>query len=225
MRILSVFEQPPGSYSALLTRTWDQDTHGTRSLRFTIWTIDKILASILKEIRIFEAGQQNGHRQSFHASALLTASSFQTGTTYYWGQSHGKPRRSPSCKDACKPRSCPTITCHKQHLAIVINTSLCFNCLTCHKVSLYTSKFSCMECHRKHHTSLCHAFTTTDTPSSNEQKDLTWILSCLYNSQSSLSVQKLSRILVTEPMTGIVALPETWLQCSSRITLAVDVIT
>ena len=31
-------------------------------------------------------------------------------------------------------------------------------------MSQYTSKFTCRECHKKHHTSLCHAFTTTIEP-------------------------------------------------------------
>ena len=44
------------------------------------------------------------------------------------------------------------------------NAGFCFNCLARHKVSQCTSRFTCKECHRKHHTSLCHAFTMTDRP-------------------------------------------------------------
>ena len=105
---------------------------------------------------------------------MPTTSSFHTGTNNNQGTSHEKPRRSPSCvfcKGAHKSGSCPTITCHKEHLAIIKSANLCFNCLTRHKVSQCTSKFTCKECHRKHHTSLCHALTPADRSPSNQQKD------------------------------------------------------
>ena len=65
------------------------------------------------------------------------------------------------CKGMHKPNLCTTISSPKERLAIIKNAGLCFNCLTHHKVSQCTSKFTCRECHKKHHTSLCHAFTAT----------------------------------------------------------------
>lgn len=182
MRALSSLEQPPESYGALLTSVIlnklapETKIHMARDHYDSQWSIDELLASILKEIRIFEASQQSGCRQNSHASSLPTTSSFYTSTNNNRETSHEKPRRSPSCvfcKGTHKPRSCPTITCHKECLAIVKSANLCYNCLACHKVSQCTSKFTCKECHRKHHTSLCHAFKPADRPPSNPQKDLT----------------------------------------------------
>ena len=40
--------------------------------------------------------------------------------------------------------------------------------MACHKVSQCNSKFNCRECNKKHHTSLCHVFTTNIVPSWEE---------------------------------------------------------
>ena len=96
---------------------------------------------------------------------MPTTSSFYTSTNNNQGTLHEKPRRNPSCvfcKGTHKSELCPTITCHKEYLAIVKSANPCFNCLARHKVSQYTSKFTCKECHRKHHTSLCHALIPAD---------------------------------------------------------------
>lgn len=65
------------------------------------------------------------------------------------------------------------MSCPKAHLAVVKKAGLCFNCLACHKVSQCPSKFTCRECRKKHHTSLCHAFTTAIEPAPRPQPTLT----------------------------------------------------
>lgn len=73
------------------------------------------------------------------------------------------------CKGMHKTSLCTTVTTPKEILAIVKRAGLCFNCLAQHKVSQCTSKFTCRECHKKHHTTLCHAFTTNIRPSQTNQ--------------------------------------------------------
>ena len=121
------------------------------------------MASILKEIRIFEAGQHTGRR----TSPVSTTSSFYMGANR--GGTHEKHKKDPSCvfcEGMHKPNLYTTVSCPKQCLAVVKNAGLCFNCLACHKVSQSPSKFTCRECHKKDHTSLCHAFTSTLEPTS-----------------------------------------------------------
>ena len=72
-----------------------------------------------------------------------------------------------------KPNLCTTVTCPKARLAVVKNAGLCFNCLGCHKVFQCPSKFTCRECRKKHHTSLCHAFTIEPAPGSQPTSAVT----------------------------------------------------
>ena len=166
MRSLITLGTTPDTYGTLLIRVIreklpsDIKAHMARDHYDTEWTIDSLMTSILKEIRILEAGQQSGKR-----TLTPTTSSFHMGANR--GGAHDNHKKDPSCvfcKGMHKPNSCTTVVCHKQRLAAVKNAGLCFNCLARHKVSRCPSKFTCRECHKKHHTSLCHAFTTTSEP-------------------------------------------------------------
>ncbi|XP_065895716.1 uncharacterized protein [Dysidea avara] len=171
MRSLSALDMPPESYGPLLTSVTlsklpsDTRTNMARDHYDSKWTIDELLASISKKIRIFEVGQKPGRKLGYHTNSLPTMGSFHTATDHHRGVSHDKPRKDPNCifcKGAHKPGLRNTVTCHRERLSIVKNAGLCFNCLARHKVSQCTSRFTCKECRRKHHTSLCQAFTTTD---------------------------------------------------------------
>ena len=119
------------------------------------------MASILKEICIFEAGQHSSQK----TTSVPTTTSFHMAANK--GISRERPKKDPTCvfcKGMHKPNLCTTITSPKERLTIIKNAGLCFNCLAHHKVSQCASKFTCRECHKKHHTSLCHAFTTTIEP-------------------------------------------------------------
>ena len=59
------------------------------------------------------------------------------------------------CKGAHSPNACNIITKPEERMSLVKENRLCFNCLTHHKVSQYSSKFWCRKCAHKHHTSLC----------------------------------------------------------------------
>jgi len=120
----------------------------------TEWTITDLMASILKEIRVFEPGQRT--------NPMPTTNSFYMGAN--GGSTHENRKKKPICvfcKGMHKPNLCTAVSSPKQHLAIVKNAGLCFKCLARHKVSQCPSKFTCRECHKKHHTSLCCAFTST----------------------------------------------------------------
>ena len=120
------------------------------------------MGSILKEIRIFEAVQHSRQK----TTPMPTASSFHMATVPT-KELVIDPRKTPTCvfcKGMYKSNSCTTVSSPKERLAIIRNAGLCFNCLGHHKLSQCTSKFSCRECHKKHHTSLCHAFTVTFEP-------------------------------------------------------------
>lgn len=182
VRALSSLGQPPESYGPLLSSVIldrlapETQSNMARDHYNSKWTVDELLAGILKEIRIFEASQRSSRRLNTRTSSLPTTSSFHTSAHTNRGTSHEKSKRSLSCifcKGAHKPGLCTKVTSHNERLAIVRGANLCFNCLAHHKVSQCNSKFTCKDCHKKHHTSLCQAFTTTDRQPSNSQKDLT----------------------------------------------------
>jgi len=168
MRSLSTLGTTSDTYGTLLTRVIlgklppDIKIRMARDHYDTEWTIDALMTSVLKEIRIFEAGQQSSRR----SNSISTTSSFHTSANR--GGTHDNQKKDPICvfcKGMHKPNSCTTVSCPKQRLAAVKNAGLCFNCLARHKVSRCPSKFTCRECHKKHHTSLCQAFTTiSETP-------------------------------------------------------------
>ena len=121
MRALSALDMPPESYGPLLTSVIlsklpsETRTNMARDHYDPKWTIDELLASISKEIRIFEAGQKSGRKLGYHTSSLPTTGSFHTATNHHRGVSHGKPRKDPNgifCKGAHKPGLCNTVTCH-----------------------------------------------------------------------------------------------------------------
>ena len=68
------------------------------------------------------------------------------------------------CKGNHKANNCNVVVDHKERLAIVKCDNLCFNCLAKHRASQCNSRFTCKECKKHHHTSLCQSF-----PSNSEQ--------------------------------------------------------
>ena len=176
MRSLSTLGKTPDSYGTLLSSvilgklSSDTKTRMARDHYDTEWTVEDLMASILKEIRIFEAGQHTSRRPS----------SMSTTSTFYMGANRGgtqkKHKKDPNCvfcKGTHKPNLCTTVTCPKARLAVVKNAGLCFNCLGRHKVFQCPSKFTCRECRKKHHTSLCHAFTIEPAPGSQPTSAVT----------------------------------------------------
>ena len=173
MRVLSSLGKPTESYGSLLISVIlnkipkDIKVHMARDHHDTEWVIDELLASILKEIKILEAGQPSNRKSNSHTNPVLTTSSFYVASNRSAPQITEKLKKDPVCvfcKGAHKSNTCTTITSPKERLAIVKSAGLCYNCLARHRVSQCNSKFNCRECHKKHHTSLCHAFNTNTVP-------------------------------------------------------------
>ena len=166
MRVLLALGKPTESYGSLLTSVIlskihsDIKAHMARDHHNSEWTIDELLASILKEIRILEAGPHSSQRPNTRTNPVPTTNSFHVASNQGTPQTNDKPKKDPVCvlcKGTHKPNSCTTITSPNTRLTIVKSAGLCYNCLARHKVSQCNSKFNCRECHKKHHTSLCHA--------------------------------------------------------------------
>ncbi|XP_071176440.1 uncharacterized protein [Mytilus edulis] len=66
------------------------------------------------------------------------------------------------CQNLHDPAKCPNVTDNDTRLSIVKEKKLCFNCLGSHRSVDCKSKFRCRQCHKKHHTSLCHENTCTN---------------------------------------------------------------
>ena len=180
IRALSALGESSQSYGALLTTSVLRKLHPSVKMNMardhynTKWTIDELLTRVLKEIHIFEAGLPTGHNHSdTRGYATPTTASFYTDT-YKTPQTHDILKRDPVCvfcKGMHKTSSCTSVTSPQERLDIVKSAGLCFNCLTRHKVSQCTSKFSCRECLKKRHTSLCHVFTTNvEAPPPNQSQ-------------------------------------------------------
>ena len=168
MRALLSQGKPTESYGSLLTSViWskipsDIKAHMARDHHNSEWTIDELLASILKELRILKVGQHSSWKSNLRTNPVPTTSSFHVTSNR---NTPCKPKKDPVCvfcKGAHKPYPCTTITSPKEHL-----------CLARHRVSQCNSKFNCRECHKKRHTSLCHAFNTNDVPPQENIPDQT----------------------------------------------------
>ena len=175
IRALSALGKQSDSYGPLLTTVIlgklpsDTKIRMARDHYDSEWTIHELLDSVLKEIRIYEAGQQSGRKIAIsRTSPLPTTSSFHAGT-----QRAPHTRTTDSicafCKGTHRTNSCTSVTSPKERLSIVKSAGLCFNCLARHKVSQCTSKFSCRHCNKKHHTSLCHTLSSSNDPTQSVQ--------------------------------------------------------
>ena len=125
------------------------------------WKFQELRESILKEIRILEAGPQlkptNG--PPYSASPTVT-SSFHTqtqGNKSYPPRCNKleTPKRCVYCKGPHPSYNCNVITDRRERWAIIKGLGYCFNCLGNHKSSMCQSRYRCHTCKGKHHTSLC----------------------------------------------------------------------
>ena len=151
MRALLALGKPTESYGSLLTSVIlskipsDIKAHMARDHHKSEWTIDELLASILKEIRILEAGPHSSRRPNTRTNPVPTTNSFHVASNQGTPQTNDKPKKDPVCvfcKGTHKPNSCITITSPKTCLTIVKSAGLCYNRLARHKVSQCNSKFN-----------------------------------------------------------------------------------
>ena len=140
----------PLSTSSILSKLpTEVKKHMAREHPNSEWTIEEILASMLKEIQIFEMSQQFNGKHSSHDSALPTTGSFHTATNRVHHHNDRHQRKEPVCtfcRGGHKPTKCNVVVNPKERLAIVKREGLCFNCFTRHKASQCSSKFTCKEC-------------------------------------------------------------------------------
>ena len=131
----------------------------------TEWKFQQLRESILKEIRILEAG--------IHTSPIQRTPSFPAYTTAgsFFTQTHRKqhdysPRETMGhtskqctyCKGPHPTRNCSVVNDCQERWAIAKKDKLCFNCLGNHKSANCQSRFRCLKCRGKHHTTLCPNF-------------------------------------------------------------------
>jgi len=89
------------------------------------WTIQEVMAFILKEIRVLEV--------SFYSSGFTKDAHSTTGAfhTIVGKAGHREKRESVCiyCKGSHTANQCTVIKDHQQHVAIVKTAGLCYNCL------------------------------------------------------------------------------------------------
>ena len=158
MRALQALGKSPDTYCAMLTPMvlgklpTDLKKQFARDHNSGEWTIQEVMACILKEIRVLEVGlYSNGFTKDTHS----TAASFYTAVGKATGQQGKKEPVCTYCKGSHTANQCTVVKDYQQCMSIVKTEALCFNCLAHHKVSKCTSRRRCKQCNQKHHTSLC----------------------------------------------------------------------
>ena len=132
------------------------------------WTLDQLRDSIMKEIRVIEAGasgpppQPEDHYRS-------------TASFYTEAMSKPEQRKPPKCifcKGLHPATQCDNIPEPSKRMDIVKREKLCFNCLGHHRVSQCQSRGRCKRCKERHHTSLCRGPPNPQIPpiNNNSQK-------------------------------------------------------
>ena len=132
------------------------------------WTLDQLRDSIVKEIRVIEAGASVSPPQP--KDHYRSTASFHTGA-----MSRPEQRKTPRCafcKGLHPATQCDAIPDQSKRMDIVKREKLCFNCLGHHRVSQCQLKGRCKRCKERHHTSLCRGIPNPQTPTidSNSQK-------------------------------------------------------
>ena len=131
------------------------------------WTVEELQTAILKEIRIFEAGQ----------TSTLTNQQQPTPTAAFYTSANrkpGHPRKEARSKLSCAyckgchaPATCEVHKDLPSRLEVIKRERLCYNCLAHHRVSSCSSRNRCRKCSGKHHTSICSE--ATKTPNTTSQ--------------------------------------------------------
>ena len=136
------------------------------------WTVQQLQMSLLKEIQIFETGQQASSLGS--QERPLPTASFHTGADRKPGhrrrEQTNKQPMCVYCKGSHHTSNCEVHKDLESRLAIIKQEKLCFNCLAHHRVSQCGSKNRCRKCNAKHHTSICNKPASKGTTESEEKE-------------------------------------------------------
>ena len=106
------------------------------------WTLDQLRQSIVKVIRVLEAGAFLPPSQS--EDHHCCTASFLTGATSR--SETRKPLKCVFCKGSHPAYQCDAIPDPSKCMDIVKCEKLCFNCLGHHRVSQCQSKGNCKHC-------------------------------------------------------------------------------
>ena len=127
--------------------------HGTST-----WLLQDLRRSIHEEINIMDEA-----KDAETPFRIPTTSSFVTGTTPkpYQHQNRYVPqtiekRPCVSCHDIHLPSTCTQVNDISARISIVKRDKLCFNCLGNHRLNECNSKYTCRNCKKRHHTSICN---------------------------------------------------------------------
>ena len=135
-----VFEKLPASVKTQISRA-----HGDKA-----WTIQELKDAIHKEIQANQAASDIENMRETSDIPSSTATSFHIGT---------KPMPKKSCifcNGSHPSGRCTTVTDRNKRIEVLSRNKSCFNCFgPRHKSTDCWSKFSCRNCGKKHHTSIC----------------------------------------------------------------------
>ncbi|XP_053374153.1 uncharacterized protein LOC123529978 [Mercenaria mercenaria] len=190
IRGLDSLNQCESKYGSLLTpiilqklppevRTNITRAHGTLS-----WCLNELMKCLINEINIMDAGSALNTGQEFILTAIFLTKSDTRKTERRNIHRPTRPSVKPKsvqvptcvyCKGEHSSTNCVKIKDREQRLNIVKEKQLCFNCLRTHKVSECRSKFNCMICSRRHHTSICEEESrkrsTDEPPKTHDAKE------------------------------------------------------
>ena len=137
------------------------------------WNLPDLMAAILKEIQILECRQYDTQKSVLKSTAAnFLVNSKDHHSKQQQGGSGSRKKQCVYCKGAHSAYNCDRVTDYQKRLNIIKGSNLCFNCLANHRVSQCPSKFHCMQCKKKHHTSLYNNSTShnkSETPHSDNK--------------------------------------------------------
>ena len=189
----------------------DTKKHMARDHPNSEWTVEELQTAILKEIKVFEIGQQTTTSPS-QQQAVPTAS-------FYTAAMNRKSRRAGGGKLTCAycngnhaANGCDIYKDTPARLEAIKQKRLCYNCLGRHRVSQYNSNNRCRKCNGKHRTNICtdankvsdssnHTANSAQPPTNNTTTLTTLIPSQLTRNATCLLKTAIATIVGTDIQT------------------------
>ena len=162
-----VLNKLPGEIRKNLARVF-----GSTNIR-----LNDLRRGIFEELNIMEAGKAHDAIENPTATAAFLTNTKsrnrQPSNTYSSNKTQQKtnsqPKKCVYCHEQHPSVSCTKVKEQKARMSIVKKDRLCFNCLGHHNLADCKSKYSCKNCHRRHHTSLCAESGQNNTESEKQE--------------------------------------------------------
>jgi hypothetical protein len=124
------------------------------------WVLDDLRRAINREICILESGtaQNEPEVDVYEATASFLTGAKSRKRAQQESQHSGASSfhfKCAFCEGGHKSRECKAYTDTESRLKVVKEKHLCFNCLGKHPVAKCNSSKRCLNCKRKHHTTIC----------------------------------------------------------------------